>query len=281
MKTVRINGMAYQCPFADRYRPQTPEERETLAGSIAQHGITDPVLTYDSSNTNRTCVLDGIHRAEIANQKGKPIPVKYMGVMSDEAAARLLDEKHLGRRNLSVEDYQRLRDERILRIVGRRAEGASIRTIAAEEKVATSTVQRDLKAAEESGVTPGTPEPEPVTTGRDGKKYRRVKQARPADEHPHADLLRELTTLSGKLSARVNEEYAREGQKSKLYRYLVDNGYIYPRDASRNGVHKGHIFKNFQGLRRLVKLAGLPGPQKTKAETAAEHAEAMREEISE
>lgn len=315
MKTVTVNGFVYAAPFADRYRPLSVPEYQTLAGSVALHGVLDPVHTYDSPG-HGPAIIDGVNRAEIAATHKLTVPVKHLGKLTDEDAARLADEKHLGRRNLTPEDYVRLRAERIIRVVDKRTEGKSLRTIADEEDVSESQVRNDLKAAGAQGCAP---EPETVT-GRDGKTYparqpteinpdaddppegwdeapaepaapeperpdprnRNPKWFKPGNnadpDHQYAELMQKVSALGAAISKAINESFAAEGQESKLYRYLFDKGMVHARDKFANGRHQGHVFVWLRGLRRIIKLAGLPGKHKTKDQIQTAYDAAMLDE---
>lgn len=306
MKTVTMNGFTYAAPFADD--PLTPAERATLTRSIARRGVLDTVHTYDSP-AHGPAILDGVNRAEVAAEVGKPVPVKHLGRMTDDEARELAEEKQLGRRNLAADAYAR-RVKRIERVVEKRTEGKSLRTIADEEGVSLGQVQRDLEA----GVSPDTPEPETVS-GRDGKTYPARQPANPdADDppedepeptpapeserpdprnrppkwfkpgnnadpdHRYAELMQKVSTLAAAVSKAINESFDEEGQQSKLYRYLFDKGMVHARNAYANGRHKGHVFVWLRGLRRLIKLAGLPGKHKTKDQLQSAYDAAMLDE---
>lgn len=173
MKTLTIKGKVYACPFADAYEAHSPDELRTLDESIARVGVLDSVGVYDSPKHGPS-VYDGVTRAVLAQKHGKPVPVEDFGGLDDEAAERLLDEKHLGRRNLSPAKQKARREARIERVTAKRQAGKSIRIIAEEEHVSKTQVERDLFT-----VPPGTEMPEKVT-GKDGRKQPAKRKPKPA-----------------------------------------------------------------------------------------------------
>ena len=162
LKTLTINGTTYACPFAASYDPHSPAELRTLDESIARRGVRDKVGTYDSP-VHGPSIYDGVTRATLALKHDKPVPVEHEGELTDEQAEQLLDEAHLGRRNLTPKKQEERRKARVERVAEKRSEGKSIRTIAEEEGVSKSQVERDL-----STVPGGTVEPKKVK-GKDGK----------------------------------------------------------------------------------------------------------------
>lgn len=311
-KKVQLNGSMYAAPFADRYRPLSKGERDCLAESISERGVLHAVTTY-YSQVFGLALIDGVNRCEI--MKGT-IPVVHLGELADDVAKRIADQLHLGRRNLDPTKAEQLRRERIVRIIEKRAEGQSLRTIAEEEKVSPEQVRRDLDKA---GVTGGvTPEPEKVT-GRDGKAYPAHQPTPPQDDtpddipnesesepseadpppadaprksapsyfrpgnnidtdHRYADLLQKIATLGGLITKAIKEAETEEPGKSKLFDYLYGHGMVHARDFSFNGKHYGHRFIWFRGLRRLIKLAGMPGKPKTKDQLDVAYSAAMGDE---
>ncbi len=167
MKTVTINGKDYACPFADDYPPHSADEMRTLDESVAVDGVHDPIATYDSP-THGTAIWDGVTRAILAAKHEKTVPVKHYGNQTDAAAEKMLDDKHLGRRNLTPKKQEERRKERLERVASKRSDGKSLRVIADEEGVSLAQTRRDIEEVK-STVPPGTVEPEKVK-GRDGKE---------------------------------------------------------------------------------------------------------------
>lgn len=97
-------------------------------------------------------------------------------------------------------------------------------------------------------------------------------------DHRYAELMQKLATLGGQITKAIKEAEAEEPGKSKLFDYLYAHGMIHARDFSSNGKHYGHRFIWFRGLRWLIKLAGLPGKQKTKDQLQKEYDAAMGDE---
>lgn len=167
MKTVNINGVRHACPFAATFRDLTADERAGLLESGRQIGFYHPTITYDSP-THGPAVADGVNRAELADEHGIPLPVQHLGAVSDEDAERIAKRVNADRRHLTADEQRAARAARIERVAEARAEGKSLRSIAADEGVSVGQVQRDLSDAAMSGVSGDTPE---TILGRDGKEY--------------------------------------------------------------------------------------------------------------
>jgi hypothetical protein len=169
--TVRLDGATYRFVFAALFRPHTPAERGRLLASIRRHGVRVRVLTYDSPTWGRRCVVDGASRLELAAEIATDeathltVPVQHLGDLTDDAARELALTLNADRRHLTPEEQQAARRDRIRRVVEGRADGDSLRTIAAREGVSEKQVREDLKAAGAEGSAPDR------VHGADGKSY--------------------------------------------------------------------------------------------------------------
>ena len=136
-------------------------------------------------------LLDGRNRTRACKELGI-VPKVEEFVGTEEEAAAFVESQNEHRRHLPAGEKKRLADERAVRVKAKRSEGKSIRTIAGEEGVSKSQVEKDLKKEPVHQWTPATePEadvgevidtPEPTkVTGKDGKKY---PSAKPKGEQP-------------------------------------------------------------------------------------------------
>jgi hypothetical protein len=163
-KTVQLGERTFRLLFADLLRPLTAEERAGLKEDTGARGILTAILVDEDDG-----VIDGGHRLAIAAELGLPladVPLRVLGSKTTAEKPEAALAANLHRRHLSPEDQQRLRQERIARVVAARQDGKSYRAIAAEEGKSVAQVQRDYADA---GVPGGTPEPgaaEPDSPGR-------------------------------------------------------------------------------------------------------------------
>lgn len=171
MKTICVNGVVYHCPLSARFRRHTDAEREAMRETAAAGGIEYAVkLYYDTTLNLPNCILDGEGRAEIALSCGVRLPTVHVGELTTEQAYTRALGMNDARRHEDPEAIRQRRRERIERVAEKRREGKSIRTIAEEEEVSKSQIERDLEEAK-STVPPGTVEPESGTViGKDGKE---------------------------------------------------------------------------------------------------------------
>jgi ParB-like chromosome segregation protein Spo0J len=134
--------------------PLTAKELEDLKASILEQGVLVPVDVDEDG-----VILDGHHRAMVAEALGVDCPRRVVAGLVDDGARRAYAVKvNITRRHLT----QKARQELLGKL---RAEGWSIRRIEAETGIPKSTVARDLA---ESPVPGGTPA---VVVGEDGKSY--------------------------------------------------------------------------------------------------------------
>lgn len=175
--------MKFATPFTELFRVLTPAEDRELRSSIESKGVIHPVIVYQSKK-HGSAIIDGLNRARIAEELGVEFPVDDRGELSDDEAKVLAEELNHCRRHLSPSDWRQMaadRAERIERVVARRSQGASMRTIAEEEGVSHPQVIRDLNSSTGTGVPVG---PEKVK-GKDGKtrtaKPKRKPKAEPAE----------------------------------------------------------------------------------------------------
>lgn len=147
-------------PTAGKYQifpPQTKAEFEKLKRSIAKDGVLVPVVI-----DQRGDIIDGHHRVKAWNElraEGVKVPNYVRSLrhlVSDDEGYELA---------VVLNERRRHMDPKMRTTVARqlRRRGWSVRRIAEELDVGSSTIQRDL-----SGVPGGTPE---KIVGRDGKSY--------------------------------------------------------------------------------------------------------------
>lgn len=104
-------------------------------------------------------LLDGHNTYDICQSNGYKLPAEKLIPFDDrESALDYMHRLQRSRRNLSVEEMQARRAERIPRVVEARVDGQSLRTIADQEGVPVSTIRRDLEVATVSGSTVTPPD---------------------------------------------------------------------------------------------------------------------------
>jgi hypothetical protein len=146
VRRVPVGCLRVAVPFADLFRPHTPDELAALRQAIADDGVLSPVLTCTTPTWGRTLV-DGLARVELAGALGVACPVADLGHLPDEDARRKATDLNAARRHLTAAELERARRDRILRVVESRAQRKSTRTIAREEGLSQSQVARDLEVA--------------------------------------------------------------------------------------------------------------------------------------
>jgi ParB-like chromosome segregation protein Spo0J len=121
-------------PYALLLPALTEDEYAALKADIAAHGILVPIVVDDDGR-----VLDGVHRAKIAEELGIDVPVSQVGQVSEERKMQLAAGLNLRRRHLDVERrrdlVRKLADE----------QGLSVRRIASITGWSKSTIDRDLR----------------------------------------------------------------------------------------------------------------------------------------
>lgn len=181
MKTIDYQGTTYKCPFSERFRRHTKDERLTLQSSVEQYGIKNAIIVYTDAEHGDDCILDGEGRLTAITTKPNVKAVfKHAGKMTTDAAYEQAKIYNDHRRQDDAESVAKRRSERIERVAEARAEGKSLRAIAEEEGVSAEQVRKDVAAA---GVKGLTPEPEKVT-GKDGKKQSAKKKKKSAAATP-------------------------------------------------------------------------------------------------
>lgn len=174
--TVTHGLKTFVLPFADLFRPLTCDEEAEARASYARVGIMSPVFVYDSERYGRDCVIDGANRLRIAQDMGLDLRVEKLRA-TDDVARTMAEDANIARRQVTPADARAAREKRIERVVAARAEGKSIRAIAAEVGTNPKQVRRDLEAAG-GGTAPTCPD---KVTGTDGKTYPAAR--RHSDEH--------------------------------------------------------------------------------------------------
>lgn len=293
MKVIEYNGRRYACTLTDRFRRHSAEEREVMRESLsAPRGLLNPVRLYDDDDLEVSdCVLDGEGRLELCVELGLGLDwdthFVHMGRMGTEAAYELARSFNDARRQ---DDPQAVRRRRAERVAAKRAGGKSLRRIADEEGVSKAQVERDLQVS-----PPGTPEPAEVV-GRDGKTYpaarpepepeqdeevpppsdpgvparKPPKHFKPGNavdpDHPFAGLLNRIRALTGDVSEAMNGPGGDRLKRYLSHVRLVDHfAKLVPGGRSAKPKYVG-----LRDLYRVVKLAGLPGKEKTEEQLVKE-----------
>src|SRR5262245_6244437 len=110
---IRFDGKTYRLPFVSLFRRHTPDERAALAADIAELGVLNRIVTYDSDTWGQRCVIDGNTRLEIAVAQGRSaIPTHHRGRLPDTRAEREAISLNLARRHLSAEEMAIYRQKR-------------------------------------------------------------------------------------------------------------------------------------------------------------------------
>jgi hypothetical protein len=124
-------------------RPLTPEERDELRGLLKRDGCTEklPYAVIDGVPVQ----LDGHHRRQICTEEKLPYEWQLIeSVKIKSQAIAWVKARQSGRRNLSLEELAKLREQRVERVKKAKGRGQSIRKIAKKEKVSVAQVRRDL-----------------------------------------------------------------------------------------------------------------------------------------
>jgi hypothetical protein len=212
MKVIEYRGTSYPCPLSGEFRRHNGEEREAMRKSVAEVGVLQAVRLYRDAESGEVSVLDGEGRLETAAELDADVPFVDDGEMSFAAAyqaARVLNDA----RRHDDRDAIRRREERVKRVVAKRADGMSVRAIADVMEIDPKQVQRDLRAA--AGVDsvhtcqppesaadgkpadkPAPAAPPPKVIGRDGKKYAASSPQRPKAPIPEPPATLAVSTPS-------------------------------------------------------------------------------------
>jgi len=154
MSRVAVNGTSYSLPFAKLLRALTGDEYAALEADVRANGVMVAVVVATTPLLGRI-VVEGGHRALIAERHGLTVPVKDLGGVSDDFArdrCLALNEK---RRHLSPAEIAEARREQEKLVPKLRAQGMSQRAIADATGLSAATVNRRLAA----GVSTETPDP--------------------------------------------------------------------------------------------------------------------------
>lgn len=203
----------WKLPFADLFRPLTPDEETRLTESIKRHGgVKYPVMLYDSPKWGTDCVIDGVNRLRIGTGFGLTVPTVKLAGLTDDEAWELAVSLNADRRQLTAEDYMRISPERAARIkraTTARIGGDSIRVIAEREGVSESQIRQDLSKAAPTAqggaqlggvnciggdtVEPAKPQPAPDDT------FSLVDQGEEPDPEPESKPPATVKPASGKV----------------------------------------------------------------------------------
>jgi len=132
----------------------TIDELDSLRSDIAAHGVLDPVELDDEGE-----IIDGHHRAMIADSLGISYPTVTRSGWSDDDIVEHVFRKHLGRRNLTTEQRHE-----VVREMRRRLRWSNVR-IATALGVDEATVRRDLQRISADAEMPA------VVETADGRVY--------------------------------------------------------------------------------------------------------------
>jgi hypothetical protein len=171
---IKLGRRTFTVLFPDLLRPLTPVERDGLKASIRALGVRDRIHVDENDG-----LIDGANRLEIAVEEGlTEVPIEVHRGLTHQQKRALAEDLNVQRRQLSPEDRQRMRAERIERVAEKRQQGMSQRAIAEEEGISQKQVRRDLEEATESG---DSVEPKGgKVTGLDGRQ--RAAHPQPADD---------------------------------------------------------------------------------------------------
>ncbi len=167
-KTVVIDGVTFYITYADLLPPLPEDTYTRLRENIRVFGIRDAVHLRQRADGDFE-VLDGQNRLDIAAELGlglDDIPREEHDV-DDDLAEVLALSLNYHRRQLTPEQRKQI-------VPRLRERGKSLRAIADVLGVSQTTVQRDLDAAAEAGVTFVTPD---TIKGADDKDHPAVKPA--------------------------------------------------------------------------------------------------------
>lgn len=177
MKRVTINGRSYGLPFLKLLPPLTAARYMELVADVSVNGVQQNLLVATTPLWGRV-VVEGAHRALVAEGLGVEVPVTCLGDVSEEDAKQRCLALNLTRRHMTVEEQQQARLGRVARVAAARHQGKSIRAIAELEQVSKTQVHRDL--ADNGVASPATlvARNGAVWTGHRRKKTRTVGAAR-------------------------------------------------------------------------------------------------------
>jgi hypothetical protein len=161
--------------FPDLLPELSEREWADLRESIRRNGVITPIIVDEGYG-----VIDGAHRVTIAAELGLTVvPVEVRPGLTPAQKMELAYSLNEDRRQMDAETIRRLKAARVERVAASRRKGKSIRTIAEEEGVSKSQVERDLQAAK-STVPGGTVEPpKGKVRGKDGKARSATRNPKP------------------------------------------------------------------------------------------------------
>lgn len=210
---IQIGDRTYHLLFPDLLRPLNEAERDSLRNSIRERGVCVPVVIDESGG-----IIDGGNRATLAAELGlDSIPTQLVVGLDDSQKVLLAYQLNETRRQLSQadrEEARKNRDRRLARIAASRAEGQSLRAIAATEGVSPVQIRADIKELQDlaTGASePGGDTVNPLTVsppagkvvGKDGVARPAVNDAATVAER---DSLIQAKLAEGKTVAEVAEE---------------------------------------------------------------------------
>lgn len=153
-KVIMIGDRKFHIPFVDLI-PYDDAQMAELKRSIEEMGgVQEPIVCWkEKHKKGEDVVVEGAHRTISVSELGLgKIPMRLVSFKSEAEAKDYCIRANVDRRQLTVAQQQEYRQDRIQRVADQRAEGKSIRTIAEEEGISKSQVEKDLKAAEDKGL---------------------------------------------------------------------------------------------------------------------------------
>jgi hypothetical protein len=174
-RQIKLGRKTFTVLFPDLLRPLTPDERAGLEAGIRDLGFCDPVTVDEDDG-----VIDGANRLEIAAKLGlTAVPTEVHRGLTAQKKRALAESLNVNRRQLSPEDRERMRAERIEQVAEDKRQGKSTRQIAEDRGISQTQVRLDLKEAGEQSCSPDS-----KVTGRDGKTYPATRPAPREPEQP-------------------------------------------------------------------------------------------------
>jgi ParB-like chromosome segregation protein Spo0J len=144
MKRVTVCGISYALPFAKLLPPLTEARYAELRADVAVNRVQQAIVTATTRLWGRI-IVDGGHRALIAEELILDPPVVTLGDISEADAKQRCLALNLKRRHMTLDEQQAARQGRIARVGALADQGKTVREIAEIEQVSKSQVGRDLQ----------------------------------------------------------------------------------------------------------------------------------------
>lgn len=182
-------------PLSSQYRDMAKPEADALDQSIIDRGFNKnrPIITHDGK------IEEGWQRYQACLRTSTEGKFEEWKGTREELEDFVFEENSVKRHLSPAELQERIADERDarrLRVADARRNGESLRTIADNENVSATTVQKDLDEIQVS--TGCTPEPsDGKVTGQDGKKQKSKKPPKPRATQPTKVICERCKRLGG------------------------------------------------------------------------------------